>query len=375
MENRRIILTTLEYPPFRGGAGIYCEELAYSAAAKQNLEMEVWCPKGSKGSKEVKLNTLPFPGSQSLFCSLKTMLEIKKRFREQNNQRILLHIAEPACLRAFIRFGGLIKEMPPYYVTIHGSELIRFRRNFFERNRLEKILYGAEKIHVLSHYNRKAILNIFPSLEKKVFQIPGAPARRILPKSSFTANNNKEDEKLRILSVGRIHPRKGQNILLQVMRELPKEILTKVELNIVGPIVDSSFHKRLLGICEMIDAQIHFLGDLQDQELRSIFESSDIFVLTPLQLEKSVEGFGFSFLEASSHGLPILASRSGGIEDSVKDGQTGILIDPTNTKEFAKSLERLIRNQNLRKELGQNGKKWASLHSWERVVRELYLDD
>ena len=125
----------------------------------------------------------------------------------------------------------------------------------------------------------------------------------------------------------------------------------------------------------MIDAQIHFLGDLQDQELRSIYESSDIFALTPLQLEKSVEGFGFSFLEASSHGLPIMASRSGGIEDTVKDGQTGILIDPTNTKEFTKSLERLIRNQNLRKELGENGKKWASLHSWERVVRELYLDD
>ena len=226
MENRRIILTTLEYPPFRGGAGIYCEEVAYSAA-KQNLKMEVWCPKGSKGSQEIKLNALPFRGSQSLFCSLKTMLEIKKRFREQNNQRILLHIAEPACLRAFIRFGGLIKEMPPYYVTIHGSELIRFRRNFFERNRLEKILYGAEKIHVLSHYNRKAILNIFPSLEKKVFQIPGAPARRILPKSSFTANNNKEDEKLRILSVGRIHPRKGQNILLQVMREFTQRNFNK----------------------------------------------------------------------------------------------------------------------------------------------------
>ena len=151
------------------------------------------------------------------------------------------------------------------------------------------------------------------------------------------------------------------------MRDLPKEILTKVELNIVGPIVDSSFHKRLLGICEMIDAQIHFHGDLQDQELRSIYESSDIFVLTPLQLEKSVEGFGFSFLEASSHGLPILASRSGGIEDTVKDGQTGILIDPTNTKEFTKSLERLfeirIYEKNLEK-MEKNGQVSILGNAW-----------
>jgi glycosyltransferase involved in cell wall biosynthesis len=57
---------------------------------------------------------------------------------------------------------------------------------------------------------------------------------------------------------------------------------------------------------------------------------------------KSVEGFGFVYLEASSHGLPIIAHRIGGVEDAVKDGETGILTNPERPKELKDALEALI---------------------------------
>ena len=86
----------------------------------------------------------------------------------------------------------------------------------------------------------------------------------------------------------------------------------------------------------------------------------------------SVEGFGFVYLDASLHGLPILANRTGGVEDAVLENKTGILVDPGDTDSLTTQLMRLISDDNLCKLLGENGRKWARENSWDRVARELY---
>ena len=88
----------------------------------------------------------------------------------------------------------------------------------------------------------------------------------------------------------------------------------------------------------------------------------------------SVEGFGFVYLEASSHGLPILAHRIGGVEDAIKDGETGILTNPEKPEELEKALNTLIVDETLRKQLGDAGKVWANAHSWKSVAKALYQE-
>ena len=76
----------------------------------------------------------------------------------------------------------------------------------------------------------------------------------------------------------------------------------------------------------------------------------------PCQEKDSIEGFGFVYLEASSHGLPILAHRIGGVEDAVRHEETGLLVDPLSEADLCNSLERLVSDNELRAKLGENGK-------------------
>ena len=69
--------------------------------------------------------------------------------------------------------------------------------------------------------------------------------------------------------------------------------------------------------------EIDFLGDLKDEKLRNIYQESDIFILPSLPRAKSVEGFGFVYLEASSNGIPVIAHQTGGVEDAVLHNKTG----------------------------------------------------
>ena len=70
----------------------------------------------------------------------------------------------------------------------------------------------------------------------------------------------------------------------------------------------------------------------------------------------SVEGFGFVFLEASSHGLPVLAHNIGGVSDAVKNGKTGILTDYRKPYELKNEMIKLIKDKNLRKKWGKKEK-------------------
>ena len=71
---------------------------------------------------------------------------------------------------------------------------------------------------------------------------------------------------------------------------------------------------------------------------------------------KSVEGFGFVYIEASSYGLPIIANRTGGVEDAVKEGETGLLSEPGDILGLSLLLEKLIKDHKLRERLGKKAK-------------------
>jgi phosphatidylinositol alpha-1,6-mannosyltransferase len=114
---------------------------------------------------------------------------------------------------------------------------------------------------------------------------------------------------------------------------------------------------------------------LADEELKMVYESADIFALASMPRAKSIEGFGFVYLEASSHGLPILAHRTGGVEDAVKENETGILTDPKIPIELRNGLEKLINDFSLRKKLGNAGKDWANKNSWTKIAKQIYQSD
>ena len=367
MDNKKIIIMAHEYPPKRGGAGVYCEELVH---AKRKLEdsIEAWVP--NYASDEEHICKLPLKGSQDWGCSWKLFREIKKR-QKQFTHNTLLHFAEPGSLRAWIRFGWLIRNNLNFIITIHGSELIRFCKNPIERALFCKVLNQSKKIHVLSSFNRKELLKIFPTIADKIFLFPGAAERNISGVNERKVENTVKG-KIKILSVARIHPRKGQDQILSAIHALPTKLKDNIECVFAGPIIKERFHKQLLEQSKGLGCKITFLGDINDKQLKRCYQEADIFALASMPRSNSVEGFGFVYLEASSHGLPILAHNIGGVEDAVKDGITGILTNPQHPSELKHALATLIKDNILRNKMGKAGKEWAKDHTWEKLAKELY---
>jgi glycosyltransferase involved in cell wall biosynthesis len=95
----------------------------------------------------------------------------------------------------------------------------------------------------------------------------------------------------------------------------------------------------------------------------------DVFV-GPSQIE---EGLGLVFLEAAAAGLPIIASRQGGIPEVVRDGFNGLLLrQKDDAAELAEKIIGLLGDASLRQRLGQQGREWVrSEFSWERIAGTL----
>lgn len=362
-----IKLLTMEYPPARGGAGVYCEELAHTAT-NMGANLEVLAPRCSHTKSPVKIFELPFKGSQGWGCSLR----IRKILQKIKLHEVILHIADSGALRAMIRFGWTLPKPARLIITIHGSEIPKFSRNPIEVILFKNLLKRSEKIHVLSKFNQKKVIQFFPQIKNRIFLIPGAPARRVLPNEIPLLNRNYNREHLVLLCVGRIHPRKGQFELLNAVEQLPSHLKELITCRFVGPYIKQGYAKKVLHKAKSVGCEVQFSGDLNNEDLKRAYQDADLFALTSIPKAKSVEGFGFVYLEASAHGLPILAHRVGGVDNAVIDGKTGVLCEPDKPDQLKEKLRQLIENPEMRMNLGKAGMKWAALHNWKDVAQKLY---
>ena len=73
--------------------------------------------------------------------------------------------------------------------------------------------------------------------------------------------------------------------------------------------------------------RVRFLTDVPDRDLPAIYNCAEVYLGVSRLMEQRVEGFGISIAEASACGVPVVAGRSGGIPEAVRDGETGLLVD------------------------------------------------
>ncbi|MEC8013401.1 MAG: glycosyltransferase family 4 protein [Verrucomicrobiota bacterium] len=365
----KIILITHEYPPSRGGAGIYCREVA-TAATKEGFNINVWAPFKPEFDSEIIGSELSWKGSQSWISSIRLFFKIKKHLFQQDNHPII-HIGDLGVCRAFTRFVLFIPSGTRILITIHGSELKKCCSNPIEKILFRRLLQKSERIHVLSKFNQNKCIDFLPSLSSKIKRIGGAPSR-VVDAARTTKPIKKDSKELRVLCVGRIHPRKGQCLIVRAACKLPNSYQERLIISFVGPEKNQKYKDQISGFGKNFLGEIEFKGDLNEPDLAHSYRNADIFCLTPENTNNSVEGFGIAYLEASAFSLPILATRVGGVEDAVIDQQTGFLSAPGDINELKNYLQRLMEDKELREKMGSEGRKWSQKHSWQKLVKELY---
>lgn len=172
----------------------------------------------------------------------------------------------------------------------------------------------------------------------------------------------KEDEYL-ILFVGRLNsPRKGLPYLLLALARLVK--FHKIKTLVVGGGYCSTYLKKLSKALKLNNVVI-FCGEIPHNELPNFFAACDLFVLPSLQ-----EGLGIAILEAMASEKPVVATRTSGILDVVKNNETGLLVDPADPEQLAKAIVHVISDKGLAKKLGKGGRKEAERkYSWTVITK------
>jgi phosphatidylinositol alpha-1,6-mannosyltransferase len=109
-----------------------------------------------------------------------------------------------------------------------------------------------------------------------------------------------------------------------------------------------------------IEESVRFKGHVSNDELVTSYEEANVFALpgrARLTPKPKGEGFGLVFVEAAAAGLPCIAGRAAGAAEAVKDGTTGVLVDPLSHVDVANAVVHLLQNPDQAQEMGEAGRK------------------
>lgn len=172
----------------------------------------------------------------------------------------------------------------------------------------------------------------------------------------------------RIVSVGRLVPRKGFETLIRALPEIPD-----AELVIVGgpdgAALDEDPHaqrlRRLAAWLGVAD-RVHLVGAVKHDEIPAMLRSADVVACTPWY-----EPFGIVPLEAMACGVPMVATAVGGIRDTVVDGVTGSLVPPKDPAALAQAVNAVLRDPVQHNAFGDAGRERArTRYTWDRVAAD-----
>ena len=246
-----------------------------------------------------------------------------------------------------------------YIIWGQGSDI--YLPNWLNRLTAKMCLKNAGAAIALTDHMKKAMQMM---CERNIDIIPnGIELERYEGKNeerSMTGN--------RILFVGRLHPIKGINYLLEAICIVHQE-LPEAKLIIVGDGIERETLENLtddLGISEYVE----FVGNVPHEQVTDLMLRADVFALPSLS-----EGFPLVILEAMACGLPIIATRVGGVPEVVEGGVNGCLVNAKSPYEIADKISMLLKNDKIRLDMSNNNRERVKMFSWNKVtnaVEEVY---
>jgi phosphatidylinositol alpha-1,6-mannosyltransferase len=366
-----LFLITHEFYPVSGGIATFAEEIA-KASASLGYDVEVWAqsaPPEREKKWPFRMRRLPLKGTQDITCQIRLARELISCRRQLRHATVYIPEPGPMLTMMLLQFFRAFRPKR-LILTFHGTEILTFAQSPLRRWLAGRLIRHATRISTLTTYTQELLLERFPHAADKIFLTPGALRTdfAVVPPRADRAK-----DKIVVLTVGRLHPRKGQLITLKALQMLPADVKSRIEYWIVGGRNWGNYEEKLREQAASDPAlNVRFFGNIPDLELAEVYDRSDIFALTSVNHGTSVEGFGLVYLEAAAHGLPIVAHNIGGVSEAVCDGETGLLVTPERPAELAAAFEKLFHDGALRRRLGESGREFAARNCWEENASTLF---
>ncbi|MFD0712420.1 glycosyltransferase family 4 protein [Paenibacillus sp. GCM10027626] len=253
---------------------------------------------------------------------------------------------------------------------------------------LSRCLHQAEKIIVNSEFLREDVARRVPECAHKINVIyPGVETERFI--SQYSPEGMRKREQLRqtrgwqgrsvVLFMGRLIPIKGVHHLLRMMpaliKEHPSVLLVIVGGAFYGSKRTTPYVRGLHRSGKKLRQHVKFIPYAPYTDVPDWFLGADVAVVP----SGAREAFGLVNVEAMSAGLPVVAARSGGMQEIIQHGHTGFLVDPLRIEEEMRHyVLTLLRDDKLRQRMGKHGRErvencftWQhSAERWLELLRE-----
>lgn len=274
----------------------------------------------------------------------------------------------------------------PFGVIAHGTELLlleaKIRRSRFKRWTARRLLERCSVVVANSQWTADLARAVLDPLgchalgsDVRVVPLgttpdrfrPGLPTDDVRRKYGLTGGPW-------ILTVARLDYHKGIDTVLRALPAV-RAAFPGVRYAVAGVGIRRPYLERLIAELDLRQA-VRLLGFVPDEELPALYNAADLFVLDSRRFDLLVEGFGIAIVEASACGLPVIGGRSGGIPEAVRDGETGLLVDPEDPPALAQAISRLLGDDALRRRMGVAGRAAVEqYYNWDRVARDLIAID
>lgn len=253
--------------------------------------------------------------------------------------------------------GNLIKKIlgTTLVITCHGSDVYLADRSKRMKDVMARTLGGADKIIAVSNFLADELDRRFPGVKAKTEIINCGVDQTLFNTVERSVDNDRRNLPV-ILFVGSLNNNKNVLNLISAVSKIDKPF----ELKIVGsgPLKEVIVSKvQELGISN----KVTITGAVIKAELPQIYCAADVLVMPSLR-----EAFGLVALESMACGLPVIASRTGGLAELINDGENGILVDPDNIDEITKEISGLLFDRERRRAIADRALKTADENSLER---------
>lgn len=240
------------------------------------------------------------------------------------------------------------------------SDFVRNKFSFnliAKRMRLKKTLAHENQV-----FNSASLIVVStPLIKSQIIAAHGISAEKIHVVPNYVDTSIFQPSQLprienRVIYIGRLESQKNLFTLIKACANIPN-----IELILVG---EGSLRNRLETLAKKLKLNVNFLGQVPNNTLPSLINTSSVFVLPSY-----FEGHPKSLIEAMATGIPILGTDVSGTRETIQHGENGMLC-ATQAKEMTSALIELLSNKLLGKKLGENGAIFAEKnYSLNRIVQ------
>ncbi len=360
------LLVTNDFPPKHGGIQSYLYELWRRLPADETTVLTTAFP-GAKewdAQQDFRIERV----TQKVLLPTRDLVHrIDALAREVGAAVIFLDPMLPLGL------AGPRLTAAPYVVVAHGSEITGYARAPGTNALARRVMRGAAAVVAAGSYPAEASVDAAGRPLAGVSIPPGVDGDRFHPVSAAERDHTRrrfglDPDRLLVLGVSRLVPRKGFDVVMEAMSGLDGLGLSGAQLAIAGAGRDQ---RRLEKLAR---GRVRFLGRVDDADLPALYASADVFAMCCRDQWRGLEaeGFGIVFLEAAACGVPAVAGRSGGSHEAVADGETGFVVPPRDVHAVRTAISRLLTDHQLRARMGEAARRRAITEfAYDRLVTRL----